>query len=68
MYCEAVMNRRHPLPWAFGLLTILSLASPSTPQQPAPAAKDKIALQDPIEVLTRGPLHEAFALLRWRAQ
>jgi hypothetical protein len=61
IYCEAVMNRCHPLSWVFGLLTILGLASPGTPQQAAPAAKDNIALQHPIEVLTRGPLHEAFA-------
>ena len=55
------MNRRHLLSWVFGLLSILGLASSSTPQQPVPAAKDNVALQNPIEVLTRGPLHEAFA-------
>jgi hypothetical protein len=60
-YGEAVMNRCHSLSWVFGLLTILGLASAGTPQQPAPAAQDNIALQNPIEVLTRGPLHEAFA-------
>ncbi len=55
------MKRSYPLPWILGLLTILVLASMAIPQQPSPAAKIDIPLQDPIEVQTRGLLHEAFA-------
>jgi hypothetical protein len=64
------MNRSHFVCWVFGLLTIFALASLGLSQEPLPAAqqapsvavpKNDAALQNPIEVQTRGPLHEAFA-------
>jgi hypothetical protein len=55
------MNRSHYLCWVFGLLTIFGLASLATAQKPSITPKDIVVLQDPIEVQTRGPLHEAFA-------
>ena len=47
------MNRANIASWVLGLLTILGLASLGTSQDPV--------LQDPIQIQTSGPLHEAFA-------
>ena len=55
------MSRCHLLCWVFGLLTIFGLASQATAQGPSIASKDNVVLQNPVEVQTRGPLHEAFA-------
>jgi len=50
------MNRTS-FTWAFGLLSLFAIASWSTPQEPVAAPKNA----DPIEVQTRGPLHDAIA-------
>jgi hypothetical protein len=50
------MNRTSLL-WAFGLLTVLALASWSAAQEPVASPKNA----GPIEVQTRGPLHDAMA-------
>src|SRR5580658_7805676 len=60
LYSEAIMNRSHLL-WVFGLLTILGLAGLGTSQELVAPPKQQPAQKDPIEVQTRGPLHEAFA-------
>ena len=49
--------KRNCLPWVFGLLTALVLANFSVPQEPFPAPK----FADPIQVQTRGPVHDAMA-------
>jgi hypothetical protein len=52
--------QRSTLIGIFGLLTIFGMASWSVSQEPA-TPKGDIDPQDPIEVQTRGPLHEAYA-------
>ena len=55
------MNLAHRTAWAFGLLAFLaSLSLDTTRAQDTPDGNVP-ALNDPIEVLTRGPVHEAFA-------
>ena len=55
------MNRFHPFCRAFGLLTALVLAGQSSAQEFVPPKNNDPVLQNPIEVQTRGPLHEAYA-------
>ena len=55
LFCDAL---RHKL---IGLLTIFGLASWGTAQELVPAPKNEPDLKNPVEVQTRGPLHEAYA-------
>jgi hypothetical protein len=55
------MNRSNPVAGLFGLLIILILAGLSSSQEIVPPKNGDPVLQNPIEVQTRGPLHEAFA-------
>src|SRR5205807_1614312 len=61
MNSEAIMLRSLPIQWGFGLLTTLALASVGLSQESAPPTKQELIFQDPIEVQTRGPIHEAYA-------
>ncbi len=55
------MNLATRTGWALGLLTLLaSLTLDTTQAQDTPNGAGPV-LNDPIEVLTRGPVHEAFA-------
>jgi len=54
------MKRTNQYRWIFGLLTTIAMAS-WTLSQEAVVPQKADDPQDPIEVLTRGPIHEAFA-------
>ena len=55
------MNRSHPLTWILGLLTVLGFAFAGASQEMLPPPKGETLPSNPIEVQTRGPLHEAYA-------
>src|SRR5205809_1081297 len=55
------MRRSKLLLGIIGLLTMFVLASWGVSQEHANPPKDDLVLQNPIEVQTRGPLHEAYA-------
>jgi hypothetical protein len=54
------MNRSHLLPWIAGPLAVLGLACIGSSQE-VPPPKGEMLPTNPIEVQTRGPLHEAVA-------
>ena len=57
-HSEVFMTRSHLFCWVVGLLTTLALASPGISQEPP---KGEAVPPNAIEVLPRGPVHEAFA-------
>src|SRR5262245_37707967 len=47
--------------WVCSVLTGFALTSPAVAQEQVPPTKEDLPLQNPVEVLTRGPVHEAYA-------
>src|ERR1700722_3393531 len=58
---EATMNRAHLLAWGVGTLSLLGFACLGSSQEILPPPKGETLPPNPIEVQTRGPLHEAVA-------